>query len=90
MKNKSNFEQSQKDKNMYSESRKILLIEDVLKVENDSILSKLENILKNSRVAKVKKKSIYDFVGIISNKEAQEMKKIIKETSETIHPDDWK
>jgi hypothetical protein len=75
---------------MYSESRKIQLIEDVLKVENDSILSKLENVLKNSRAAKEKKRSIYDFVGIISNKEAQVMKKIIKETSETIHPDDWK
>ncbi len=75
---------------MYSESRKIQLIEDVLKVENDSILSKLESVLKNSRAAKEKKRSIYDFVGIISNKEAQEMKKIIKETSETINPDDWK
>ena len=75
---------------MYSESRKIQLIEDVLKVENDSILSKLESVLKNSRSAKEKKRSIYDFVGIISNKEAQEMKKIIKETSETINPDDWK
>lgn len=75
---------------MYSESRKIQLIEDVLKVENDSILSKLESVLKNSRAAKEKKRSIYDFVGIISNKEAQEMKKIIKETSETINPDNWK
>jgi hypothetical protein len=75
---------------MYSESRKIQLIEEVLKVENDSILSKLENVLKNSRAAKEKKRTIYDFVGIISNKEAQEMKKVIKETSETIHPDDWK
>lgn len=75
---------------MYSESRKIQLIEEVLKVENDSILSKLENVLKNSRAAKEKKRTIYDFVGIISNKEAQEMKKVIKETSQTIHPDDWK
>ncbi len=75
---------------MYSESRKIQLIEDVLKVEHDSILSKLESVLKNSRAANEKKRSIYDFVGIISNKEAQEMKKIIKETSETINPDDWK
>ena len=75
---------------MYSESRKIQLIEDVLKVENDSILSKLESVLKNSRAAKEKKRSIYDFVGIISNKEAQKMKKIIKETSETINPDNWK
>ena len=75
---------------MYSESRKIQLIEDVLKVDNDSILSKLENVLKNSRATKDKKKTIYDFVGIISNKEVQEIKKAIKETSETIHPDDWK
>lgn len=75
---------------MYSESRKIQLIEDVLKVDNDSILSKLENVLKNSRATKDKKKAIYDFVGIISNKEAQEIKKAIKETSETIHIDDWK
>ena len=75
---------------MYSESRKIQLIEDVLKVDNDSILSKLENVLKNSRATKDKKKTIYDFVGIISNKEAQEIKKAIKETSETIHIDDWK
>ena len=75
---------------MYSESRKIQHIEDVLKVDNDSILSKLENVLKNSRATKDKKKTIYDFVGIISNKEVQEIKKAIKETSETIHPDDWK
>ena len=75
---------------MYSESRKIQLIEDVLKVDNDSILSKLKNVLKNSRATKDKKKTIYDFVGIISNKEAQEIKKAIKETSETIHIDDWK
>ena len=75
---------------MYSESRKIQLIEDVLKVDNDSILSKLKNVLKNSRATKDKKKTIYDFVGIISNKEAQEIKKAIKETSETIHIYDWK
>ena len=75
---------------MYSESRKIQLIEDVLKVDNDSILSKLKNVLKNSRATKDKKKTIYDFVGIISNKEAQKIKKAIKETSETIHIDDWK
>ena len=75
---------------MYAETRKIQLIEDVLKVDNDSILSKLENVLKNARATKDKKKTIYDFVGIISNKEAQEIKKAIKEISETIHIYDWK
>lgn len=72
---------------MYAESRKIQLIEDVLKVENDSILSELETILKKSRTtSRVKKKTIYDFAGILSKKETYEIKKAIKETSETIHP----
>ena len=75
---------------MYAESRKINLIEEVLKINNDSILSELETIVKKSRATNGKKKTIYDFVGIISNKEANEMKNAIKETSETIHPDDWK
>lgn len=76
---------------MYAESRKIQLIEDVLKVQDDSILSELETVLKKSRTtSRVKKKTIYDFVGILSKKETYEIKKAIKETSETIHPDDWK
>jgi hypothetical protein len=55
---------------MYAESRKIQLIEDVLKVEDDSVLSKLETVLKKSRAtSKIKKKTIYDFVGILSKKE---------------------
>jgi DnaJ-class molecular chaperone len=75
---------------MYAESRKIQLIEDVLKVDNDAILSELESVLKKSRKSTGKKKTIYDFVGILTNKEASDIKKAIKETSETIHPDDWK
>jgi hypothetical protein len=37
-----------------------------------------------------KELSIYDFVGILSKKESNEMRKAIEETCETINPDDWK
>ena len=78
---------------MYIESRKIHLIEEVLKVTNEATIRKLEGVLKRS-VEKIpaqkKKLSIYDFVGILSKKESNEMRKAIEETCETINPDDWK
>lgn len=53
---------------MYSEARKIHLIERVLKVKREDILIEIESIL-NSYNNKVEKKtSIYDFVGVISKK----------------------
>jgi len=51
----------------------------------------LELVLKKSKKRKtVKKASIYDFVGMLTKKEANEMRNAIKESSETINPDDWK
>ena len=78
---------------MYIESRKIHLIEEVLKVTNEATIKKLEGVLKKSVEkipARKKKFSIYDFVGILSKKESNEMRKAIEETCETINPDDWK
>jgi hypothetical protein len=79
---------------MYTEARKIHLIEEVLKVNNEATLIKLEDVLKGLKIetatTKKKKPSIYDFVGIINNKEANEMTKAINETCETINADDWK
>ncbi|HUC83268.1 MAG TPA: hypothetical protein VMR70_20325 [Flavisolibacter sp.] len=52
----------------------------------------MEAVLKNARrkpLAKEKKLSIYDFLGMLSKKNAAEMKKAIRETSETINPDDF-
>ena len=78
---------------MYTEARKIHLIEEVLKVNNEATLVKLEDALKgfkkNSKEKK-KKPSIYDFVGIFSKKETSEMKLAINETCENINPNDWK
>ena len=77
---------------MYTEARKIHLIEEVLKVTNEAVLVELETVIKKSKkkTEKEKKPSIYDFVGILTRKEANEMRKAIEETSETINPDDWK
>lgn len=78
---------------MYAEARKIHLIEEVLKVTSEATLSELETVLEKSKkkvTAKEKKPSIYDFVGILTSKEADEMRSTIEATGEQIHPDDWK
>lgn len=76
---------------MYSEARKIHLIEQVLKADNDELLEQLENVFSKSlHPVKGQKPSIYDFVGVISKKDAGQMRKAIEETCETINPDDWK
>jgi hypothetical protein len=64
---------------MSIEARKIRLIEGVLKVDSEKILVELENVLQRSRKAVVKNKkvSIYDFVGILSKKEADQMRKAV-------------
>ncbi len=78
---------------MYTEARKIHLIEEVLKVTSEATLKELEGVLKKSEkrsAAKKKKPGIYDFLGILTKKESTEMRKAIEETCETINSDDWK
>lgn len=75
---------------MYKESQKIHIIEEVLKVDDASTLNELESYLKKSKKVKSSKKSIYDFVGVLSDKDAEKMKSAIKETCEIINEDDWK
>jgi hypothetical protein len=75
---------------MYSEARKIHLIEEVLKVKNEAVLVEIETILNIHNLKAGQKHSIYDFVGIISEDEATEMKQAIAETCENIDDNDWK
>ena len=75
---------------MYTEARKIHLIEEVLKVTNEATLTALEGVLKKSNNGKERKPNIFDFVGILTKKESNEIRKAIKETCENINPDDWK
>ncbi|MCE2997189.1 MAG: hypothetical protein LW863_16445 [Flammeovirgaceae bacterium] len=74
---------------MVRESRKIQLIEDVLKLQSDSTLTELEKVIKKSKKKK-KASSIYDFVGVMSAKEIAQVKKAIAESSEKIDPNDWR
>ena len=75
---------------MYKESQKIHLIEEVLKVDNAATLNELENFFKKTKKGEPSRKSIYDFVGVLSDADAAKMKKAIKESCEIINEDDWK
>ena len=75
---------------MFTESRKIQIIEEVLKVKNEGILNELDAVLKKSKQTKGKKLSAHDFVGLWSKKDATLIEKAIEEGCEQIHPDDWK
>ena len=75
---------------MYQETKKMHLIEEVLKVNNEETLAELETVLVKSKSEKKEKTSILDFVGVMSRKETTQMRKAIEETCETINADDWK
>jgi hypothetical protein len=79
---------------MYIDARKIHLIEEVLKVTSEETLVELETVIKKSKkktkATVTAKPSFRDFVGILSKKEADAMKKTIEEGCEQIHPNDWK
>ncbi|WP_256010198.1 hypothetical protein [Desertivirga xinjiangensis] len=74
---------------MFTEARRLNLIEKVLKVKNESILIALENVLNSSKPEETKK-SIHDFVGFLSKKEADNMRTAIAESCENIDENDWK
>ena len=78
---------------MFNDRRKIQLIEDLLKVDNDATLKQVETVLNKSKkkpVARNKKFSAHDFLGTWTKEEAAEMKKIIAEGCEQIDHDGWK
>ena len=75
---------------MYSETRKINLIEKVLKIRNEDTLLELENVLKKAKLEREKKSlSANNFVGVWSKEDADLMSEAINESCEQIHPDDW-
>ena len=75
---------------MYQETRKMHLIEEVLKVSNEETLAELETVLVKSKSKKRGKANILDFVGVMSRKDTTQMRRAIEETCETINADDWK
>lgn len=75
---------------MYSDSKKIQLIEEVLKLDNSSILKELELVLKKSRKSDLIKKSAHDLLGLWSEKDTELIEKAIEQGCEQIHPNEWK
>jgi hypothetical protein len=77
---------------MYLEAKKLHIIEEILKIDSDTALSALETFIKKSKKDENLKanSSIREFSGIWSKEEADEIEKIIADSCENIHPDDWK
>ena len=76
---------------MYSEARKMHLIEDLLKVKNEAVLIEIETVLKKAaQNGQASKPSAHEFVGLWSKEDAAAIEKAIEEGCEQIHPDDWK
>ena len=75
---------------MFSEARKLHLIEDVLQLKSETTLLALENMLSKAKQDKEIKKSAHDFVGLWSKKDATLIEKAIVEGCEQIHASDWK
>ena len=76
---------------MLLETKKLHIIEEVLKIKNDAILLDIEAFVSKATQAKVAVNfDAKTFSGIWTNEEADEISKIIEEACENINPDDWK
>jgi len=75
---------------MYAETRKLYLIEELLKLNNDALLNEIETILGKSNTAISQRRNFTDFAGMISLEEADELERNIEDGCEQINEDDWK
>ena len=78
---------------MYTEARKLHIIEAVLKTENDAVLEAIEAIVEKDNTKDINKKpkaKFSDLLGTLTTEEAESMKHTIEENFEKINPDDWK
>ena len=74
---------------MYSEAKKLHLIEELLKVESDTILDELEIVLTRSKTLLPGSKGLDGFKSNLSLEEVDELEKNINEGCENIDQDGW-
>ena len=74
---------------MYTDTRKLHIIEAILKTDDEATLSIIENAIKQPE-KNGRKKTAKDFAGIWSKEDAEAIEKAIEEGCEQINPDDWK
>ena len=72
---------------MYTEARKLHIIEAVLKTESDAVLEALEMIVDNNPIAPVESATpnFSELLGVLTPAEAEAMKKSIDENFEKIN-----
>jgi hypothetical protein len=75
---------------MFSEARKLHLIEEMIKLESEQDLIQIERILKIAPADENRRPSARDLIGLISKEDIELMEKAIEEGCEQINPDDWK
>jgi hypothetical protein len=75
---------------MFGEAKKLHLIEEILKIQNDAVLEEVETVIAKSKLNAVGRRSFASFFGMWTKEEADELEKAIEEGCEQIHPDDWK
>ena len=75
---------------MSGEARKLHLVEAILKVDDEALLTRVESVLARNEMKPVVKKSWKDLTGFLSEEEANEWIKNIEEGCEQINPDDRK
>lgn len=76
---------------MYSEARKMRLIEDLRNVKNEAVLMQIESIVKKAaNNQEASRPSAHDFVGLWTMEDADAIEKSIEEGCEQTHLDDWK
>ena len=75
---------------MSGEAKKLHLIEEILKIENNAVLDEVETVINRSKMHNARGKGFNGLSGIWTAAAADEMKRIIEESCEQINPDDWK
>ena len=75
---------------MYAEAKKLHLIEELLKVDSDTILAELEKVLTKSKPQLPHSKSFQGFTSALTPEEVNELERNIEEGCEQINEDDWK
>ncbi len=76
---------------MYSDAKKIHLIEKLIATNDDVTLEQVELALgKTIDKGGIKRVSAHQFAGLWSKEDAAEIRKVIEEHCELISPNDWK
>ena len=70
--------------------RKLHFIRKIWSLSNETVMDELENLLKREQSKGENKVSAYDFLGVISEEEAEAMEKEIAACCDHVNEKDWK